>query len=178
MRLVGVWLIIALFVGFTLGNSLIPVQEVSSSVTLLSDGDYFPAVLSELNSASLSLDIALLHAKYYEDFPGSKENQLVEALAAAKERGVRVRVVLDDQGASQDDNAFDFLESNGVSVKYDSPDSLNHNKFIIIDSKAVVVGSTNWSYSALEKNRETSVLIRSTETANEFNEYFEDLWVS
>jgi phosphatidylserine/phosphatidylglycerophosphate/cardiolipin synthase-like enzyme len=46
-----------------------------------------------------------------------------------------------------------------------------HCKLIIIDGKTVIVGSTNWSYYAIDKNREASVVIRDERIARIFEEY-------
>ena len=47
---------------------------------------------------------------------------------------------------------------------------------LIIDGEVGIVGSTNWTYSALEKNHEVSVLIRSPEVARNLYHYFQRVW--
>ena len=54
-----------------------------------------------------------------------------------------------------------------MEVVYDPVTVTTHTKLLIIDGEISVVGSTNWTYSALEKNHEVSVLIRSPEVARE-----------
>jgi cardiolipin synthase len=46
---------------------------------------------------------------------------------------------------------------------------------IVIDRRYVVVGSANWSYSAMEKNNEASVIIDSPKLAEVYIKYFEDI---
>jgi len=60
-----------------------------------------------------------------------------------------------------------------VKVYFDPPDVTSHDKMIIVDGKLSIVGSTNWSYYALERNNEASVLIHSEEVADYFIKYFE-----
>ncbi|MEK7290856.1 MAG: phospholipase D-like domain-containing protein, partial [Planctomycetota bacterium] len=43
-----------------------------------------------------------------------------------------------------------------------------HNKILVIDNYITIVGSTNWTYSALKKNHEASVLIKSRSVAESF----------
>ena len=45
-------------------------------------------------------------------------------------------------------------------------------KLLIIDDETVIMGSTNWTYNALTKNHEVSVLIRSPEMAKALTDYF------
>ena len=40
-----------------------------------------------------------------------------------------------------------------------------HHKLVVIDEKVVVIGSHNWSYSAMRHNIESSSIIRSREHA-------------
>jgi len=53
---------------------------------------------------------------------------------------------------------------------------LMHSKFTIRDGKEVLVGSHNFSYSALNKNREASVII-SGNAVQEFMDIFEEDWL-
>jgi len=43
---------------------------------------------------------------------------------------------------------------------------------VVIDQKIVIVGSTNWTQSALERNIETKFLIQSPELAQSSLNYF------
>jgi phosphatidylserine/phosphatidylglycerophosphate/cardiolipin synthase-like enzyme len=51
-----------------------------------------------------------------------------------------------------------------------------HNKLIVVDGKRVLVGSQNWSDSAVLKNREASLLIEFPTLAKYFAEIFEADW--
>ena len=55
---------------------------------------------------------------------------------------------------------------------YDSPSKTTHTKVMIIDEQLTLLGSTNWTYSALTDNNEVSVLIRSKEVAKDLGDYF------
>jgi len=43
---------------------------------------------------------------------------------------------------------------------------------MVVDGHLVLLGSTNWTFSALSNNNEASVLIRSKEVAKELLDYF------
>jgi cardiolipin synthase len=43
---------------------------------------------------------------------------------------------------------------------------------MVVDGQLTLLGSTNWTYSALTNNNEASVLVRSKEVARIFIDYF------
>ena len=51
-----------------------------------------------------------------------------------------------------------------------------HAKLMIIDSGIVVVGSHNWTYSALAENNETSIVINSSDINSDETVYFQGIW--
>jgi len=51
-----------------------------------------------------------------------------------------------------------------------------HNKLIIVDEETVLVGSQNWSTSAVAKNREMSLLVRYPELARHYQSIFDLDW--
>lgn len=98
---------------------------------------------------------------------------IVEALERAKGRGVRIRIILDDINKEMHDE----LLSKGFNVRY-APGAYKttHSKIMIVDSKKLLVGSHNFSNSALYKNREASVIIADMKTIKEFVGEFELDW--
>ncbi|MDD5773282.1 MAG: phospholipase D-like domain-containing protein [bacterium] len=118
----------------------------------------------------------------------SQVYKLCSSLVDAKKRGVRVKVILDQnidymrerkedewQVEDKNQNAFSFFKKNGIEVFYDTKNIYTHSKAIVIDENIVISGSTNWSNSALNKNNEASVLIRSSELAKSFLKDFSDI---
>ena len=51
-----------------------------------------------------------------------------------------------------------------------------HNKLIIIDDKAVLISSQNWSDSAVSKNREAGIIIYDKEITEYYNKIFDADW--
>ena len=145
-----------------------------ASLVPISDRGYFPAVYRELQNAQHSIHIVAFELKYYEDYPDSDQNKIVEALVDAHERGVDVRVIVDEY--SKENNAYEFLKGRGIQIRYDSEDVTTHSKLIIVDGKVVILGSTNFSYYGLEKNHEANILVDAEHVAEYFEGYFEELW--
>ena len=98
--------------------------------------------------------------------PDSPVMGLMEALAAAKGRGVDVRVAL-DRGLTYDTKESEhkheapaaWLRDHGVPVLLDELARTSHAKVVLVDGRWAVVGSHNWTRSALVANRETSLLL-------------------
>jgi phosphatidylserine/phosphatidylglycerophosphate/cardiolipin synthase-like enzyme len=91
---------------------------------------------------------------------------LMEALAAAKARGVDVRVVLDRgvlYGTTdpdlKNDRAAEWLQAKGVEVLWDEVASAAHAKLVLVDDEVVLIGSHNWTRAALTGNREVSMAL-------------------
>lgn len=177
-------LLIGLFVGIILGAEVVhmakdsvcpPCYCVDSvNVIPISDRGYFQTIHDALRGAEDSIHIVTFELKYYTKYPQSNENILVEDLINASNRGVDVRIIVDQY--SRENNAFQYLTDSNVSIKYDSEDVTTHAKLIIIDGKMVILGSANLSYYGLERNNEVGVLIIAEHIARYFENYFDKLW--
>jgi phosphatidylserine/phosphatidylglycerophosphate/cardiolipin synthase-like enzyme len=176
--------LLLLCVGFLLGIVLAesvyyvfePMVLSEGSVQVLNDRDYFPAVDEMLSKADDEIYMVMFSMNYQTapEYSDSNVNSLVQKLVAAKNNGVDVRVIMDDWYDHNMKTAA-YLEKNNVPVKTIRMDGSTHCKLIIIDGETVVVGSTNWSYHALDKNHEANAVINDAEVANEFRQYFQFL---
>ncbi len=139
--------------------------------------DYFTVALREIDAARVSVDVTLYLFAPRADQADSLPMKLVQALRRAKDRGVRVRVVLDqgpgpagpseEPSDAQNGAARDLLAAAGVPVFLDDPSIQTHAKALVVDGETVLLGSTNWTYTAFAKNVEANVLIRSTGVARD-----------
>ncbi|OYT54762.1 MAG: hypothetical protein B6U72_01460 [Candidatus Altiarchaeales archaeon ex4484_2] len=143
-------------------------------ITPVFNDGFFPVVHRALQNANRSIHLIVFELKYYPKYPGSKMNILVEDIINASRRGVDVKIIVDQY--SKENNAFDLLLAEGVDIVYDSEGVTTHAKTVIIDSRMVVLGSTNFSYYGLEKNNEVDVLIDSEEIAVSYESYFREIW--
>lgn len=103
---------------------------------------------------------------------------LVEDLIKAEERGVTVSVFLENRKIKESRAAYQRLTQKGVRVEFDTPKRLLHAKTVIVDDRYCVIGSTNWSRTAIESSFEISALIDSEELAREIKEYFSGLEIA
>jgi len=163
-------LIIAFVFGVLLGLLLFySYQEFfpSTSIAIFSPGNG-EKIISLLDSAESSIDLEVYVFTSQE---------IIDSLKNAYDKGVYVRVILEKrfQGATNQD-AYKQLMDHGIEVKWSSYDyKLMHTKFAVIDKKKVLVGSHNFSNSALNLNREASVILESP-LVKEFIEIFETDW--
>lgn len=177
-------LLVGIMVGIVLGWTVIHLADLRTcpqkncvgraEVIPVSDRGYFPQAYEVLKGAKKSIHIATFELKYYTKYPDSMENKIVEELLKAHERGVDVRIVVDEY--SKENNAYDYLKSKGVRIKYDGNKTTTHAKLIIVDGKVVVLGSTNLSYYGIERNNEVNLIVKDEKTADYFERYFEELW--
>jgi len=156
-----------------------PLILPDGAISIINDRDYFPKVNELLGSAQKSIHIIMFSANYQtqEEYSESSTNLLLRQLISARNHGIDVQLTMDDwpEGNSKTVN---YLEKNNIPVNVINMDGTVHSKLIIIDSKIVVVGSTNWSHHALDKNRETNVIINDERIAQSFETYFTSLLTS
>ena len=101
-------------------------------------------------------------------------NEVANALIAAKNRKVAVRVVTDEDNAMMD--AVEKLRNAGIHVVPDGRAALMHNKFVIADAKNIWTGSYNFTVNGTRKNDNNAIVVESPRIAacyqEKFNEYF------
>lgn len=154
------------------------VFALSANVKPISNKSYFEELDSLLIQAKKSIYIIMYEMRYYPKYPNSPTNRLVKNLMKAANRGVEVEVILEQSKGFNEKNTNAnkevgvMLAKAGIKVYLDSPYQTTHDKLIIVDGIYTVVGSTNWTYSGLKKNNESSVLIESKEVTDVFTKYF------
>lgn len=148
---------------------------------LLLDREHLPRIQALIAGAHSRIDLALFLAVLPENaWPGHPVRQLAEALVAARDRGLELRVLLDRPG--QDDGMNDgfatFLQQAGVAVRRNDPERRMHSKVLAVDGRWLLIGSANWSMSAFRFNAETSLLIEDRALAARWTEHFELEWAA
>jgi phosphatidylserine/phosphatidylglycerophosphate/cardiolipin synthase-like enzyme len=125
-------------------------------------------LLEVIGGAETSID---LYAEVIRD------DEVIDALSTAAQRGVRVRVIVNAPEDALDATVGDVLASNGVQVRVDRALYI-HAKAMVIDGAAVVIGSTNPTATSLDRNREVSLLVADRTAAARVMAVFERDWIN
>jgi phosphatidylserine/phosphatidylglycerophosphate/cardiolipin synthase-like enzyme len=138
---------------------------------------YFPragqhpdqVLIGVIGSASSTLDIAI--------YSITKDN-IVQAIAAAKARGVTVRIISDKIESANKYQAQELavLTGDGIPIKINHHSGLMHLKVTIADDKTVTTGSYNYSAAATDENDEVLVVIHDPKVAQDFDNEFQSMW--
>jgi len=86
--------------------------------------------------------------------------KIAQALVAAYQRQVEVRVILDKSQRTEKYSSADFLANHGIPTLIDASHAIAHNKIIILDLQTVLTGSFNPTKAAQEKNAENLLRVQ------------------
>ncbi|MGE0401099.1 MAG: phosphatidylserine/phosphatidylglycerophosphate/cardiolipin synthase family protein [Kofleriaceae bacterium] len=119
-------------------------------------------IVDHINSAQDTLELQIMYLS---------ETTVRDAIIAASQRGVTVRVIIEDPS----DDAIPMLKAAGVSVKTSTNSYYLHAKLITADG-VPFVGSENMSFTSLNKNREVGALVFEPSAAAVVTSQFESDW--
>jgi phosphatidylserine/phosphatidylglycerophosphate/cardiolipin synthase-like enzyme len=137
-------------------------------------------LLNLLASARQSIDVALYDLG---------DMQVAQALVSAKNKGVVVRVVTENQNTVPKDVDYDkkipqplrdtlqALKAAGIPFIDDNRSGLMHHKFAVIDRATVWTGSTNTTSSSLYTHNNNALTIINTQLAENYTYEFERMFV-
>jgi phosphatidylserine/phosphatidylglycerophosphate/cardiolipin synthase-like enzyme len=143
---------------------------------LLTNEDYFPALLKGIDEAQSEIFMSIFSFKagvHKNSYP----DRILGHLAKAVKRGVKVIVILETTGGGSDELSVQnrqtgkLLEETGVRVYFDSPRKTTHTKLVVIDERLVILGSHNLTQSALKHNNEISILMERPNLAKRARNY-------
>ena len=124
------------------------------------------ALVESIDAAQFSVDLAIYHFNLWS---------VRDALIRAQNRGVEVRVVVDDSHV--DELEIDALERAGIPIMTDQSRQLMHHKFVIVDRIEVWTGSMNLTINGAYLNDNNLVRIRSRDMAHNFTREFEEMYI-
>lgn len=124
-------------------------------------------IISACNQAKSTLDICVFTIS---------DDKITASILAAQERGVKVRIITDNDKAEDRGSDVKYLQANRVPVKLDISDHHMHHKFAIIDHSILINGSFNWTRSASKYNEENVVISYEKDLITKFSRSFDRLW--
>ena len=99
---------------------------------------------------------------------------IVNALITLEGRGVKVRVVTDEDNAEL--SSIRRLRRNGISVIEDKRRALMHNKFIVVDGRFLWVGSMNFTTNGVYCNNNNIVRFDAPELAANYTTEMDEMY--
>ena len=176
----AILVILILFSNCLTAQEVNPLTHPAEQVMMLANRNYYPIIHQLIEKAESEILIIMYQARTYPEHPEGVNEQLYKDLFNAVDRGVYVEIILDasswNMGSTfQNLQLANLLREGGVNVLWDPPDVTSHNKMLLIDDDIVVIGSTNWSYYALARNNEISVMVKSPQLYQEVREYYNSI---
>lgn len=106
-----------------------------------------------------------------------------DALIRAKDRGVRVRVLMDEQHVypRADAQVKRLMQEPGIefrTLRGTRAYGVNHNKLLLCDGAAAAFGSYNWTFGATFSNFENTLVARQPVYTEGYARYFEWMWAA
>ena len=100
---------------------------------------------------------------------GLTNAEIVDALLAAKRRGVDVALKLDKLESAGKTQAVMITKLQAAGVPVEVPTQVRHlhHRFAVIDGRYVITGSFNWTENAERRNRENLVILKAVQSAQD-----------
>jgi|SRR5262245_6065630 len=125
-------------------------------------------VLRQFNTARQTCDVCVFTIT---------DDRITDAILRAHARGVKVRVLTDDEKSHDLGSDIDRLKAAGIPCKMDVGNIAHmHHKFALFDGRRLMTGSFNWTRSASEQNEESLLTTLDPVLVSAFAERFERLW--
>jgi cardiolipin synthase A/B len=143
---------------------------MSRSLIVMPDDSAKP-ILDAIDAATKSLRVKMF---IFSD------PSLLKAVIAAKQRGLKVRVMLNParrDGASENTESRKKLEAAGVEVIDSNPRyDVTHEKSMVVDDTTAFVKSLNWETKNLTETRDYAIVTSHAHEVAEIIECFEADW--
>ena len=160
-----------------MSRNVILILSLSSSVLYARPEVYFSPggvqshLVSAIDRTTRSLDVAI-----YE----LSSKALINALKRAAQRGVQVRLIMDEQVLREHPEDRDLAGVVHISIRTlegrEKRRGVMHNKFAVFDESRVVTGSYNWSQGAEYANYENALFEDDLNVVRSYSAQFADLW--
>ncbi|MBN1484063.1 MAG: phospholipase [Chloroflexia bacterium] len=127
-------------------------------------------LVADLDRAQQSIDLASFDLDL---------SSVAQALIRAHQRGVRVRVIVDDENL-EDEIVLELceaLDQAGIPIVYDQRNAFMHNKFAVIDKQVLWTGSWNLTDNGAYRNNNNALRFELAELAENYTVEFEEMFV-
>lgn len=152
-------------------KALIPKQATSTSEETTAHftpgNDCLNAIVGQFRRARNSADVCVFTIT---------DDRITSAILDAVSRRVNVRIITDNDKASDLGSDIQRLSSAGIAIRVDRTEYHMHHKFAVFDRRVTLTGSYNWTRGAAEYNEENLIVTDNRQLTQQYNETFEKLW--
>lgn len=124
-------------------------------------------IVARLNSTRRTADICVFTIT---------DDRIASAILAAHTRGVKVRIITDNDKAFDEGSDVPRLQAAGIPLLVDQTPFHMHHKFAIFDRGRLINGSYNWTRSAATNNEENITDTGDPALLASFQREFDSLW--
>lgn len=104
------------------------------------------------------------------------DDPITEAILTSHKLGKDIRIITDNDKSLDEGSDIERIARQGVQIKMDRTANHMHHKFMVVDGKAVITGSYNWTRSAALYNHENILLTQDAGVVKSFLKQFDQLW--
>jgi phosphatidylserine/phosphatidylglycerophosphate/cardiolipin synthase-like enzyme len=126
-------------------------------------------LIAFMNTATKTLDVAIYSMTH---------NGIASAIIAAQNRGVKVRMVVDRQQSVGTSSLTGQLTAAHVNLRIGNLQGIMHDKYTIVDQRAIEAGSFNYSNNATVNNAENQIYLNDPTTVAKYGNNFQILWTN
>lgn len=151
-----------------------PVQQTvlqGTSRLIVTPDDGSAGLVALLRGAEISLDVMIYLLA---------SEEIVDELTAAQQRGVQVRVLLEENpvgGGESNRLARQRLTAAGATVRWSDPVfRFTHAKVILIDGVRAAIMTLNLTASSFRSNREFALVVEDPQVVRSLNSLFQSDW--
>lgn len=163
--------IILLFLGISILTALFASNTIYAKTEVLFSpgGSIKDAIIKNIISSKDTIDVTAFTFT---------AGDIAEALYQAKERGVEIRVIIDQAQDAKRYPVLEFLKEEGFNLQFlkGNIGGSMHNAFVIFDDKLLVTGSYTWTEYAEKFNYENAIFIDEPDVVERYKKEFESLY--
>ena len=127
-------------------------------------------VVRTLQSARRTINVSVFYLT---------NKDVATALLEARQRGVKVRVILDATAAHNEYTKHELLRSAGAQVKVEHWGGKMHAKAASVDGQHLILGSMNWTAAGDLRNDENTLILRDVPVhVRSYDAAFDVMWRS
>jgi mitochondrial cardiolipin hydrolase len=149
-------------------NTLISQPDSSTADAFFSPGDACRSIItSQINTASQNLRICVFTIS---------DDVITHSIATAHKKGVTVQIITDNDKLHDGGSDINYLSDLGIPIKTDTTPNHMHHKFMVVDDRALLTGSYNWTRSAALYNHENVLFTTEGGVIRSYLKEFSQLW--